>query len=79
MDQAGHYLNSFRRLADPLTALTFYLSASVVFRALSRPARCLADSTSLEQANKALHTMGIKTELDLERERYQIDRRYDVE
>ncbi|MFQ5852407.1 MAG: DUF1152 domain-containing protein [Candidatus Binatia bacterium] len=55
----------------PLTALTFYLSPSVVFRALSRPARCVAQSASMEEANEALHAMGLKTELDLERERYQ--------
>jgi hypothetical protein len=28
------------------------------------------ESTSLEGANDALHAIGIKTELDLERERY---------
>ncbi len=55
----------------PLTALTFYLSPSVVFQSLSRPARSVAQSTSLEEANEALHAMGLKTELDLERERYR--------
>ncbi len=55
----------------PLTTLTFYLSASVLFNTLSRPARAVAASTSLEEANDALHRLGIKTELDLEREREQ--------
>jgi len=55
----------------PLTALTFYLSPSVVFQSLSRPARSVAQSTSLEEANEALHAMGLKTELDLERDRYR--------
>jgi hypothetical protein len=53
----------------PLTTLTFYLSASVLFHTLSRPAQAVAPSRSLEEANDALHVLGIKTELDLERER----------
>ena len=55
----------------PLTTLTFYLSASVLFHTLSRPAQAAAASTSLEEANDALHRLGIKSELDLERERAQ--------
>ena len=55
----------------PLTALTFFLSPSVVFQTLSRPAQALAGSTTLEEADAALHTIGLKTELDLERERYR--------
>jgi hypothetical protein len=55
----------------PLTTLTFYLSASVVFHSLSRPAQAVAPSTSLEDANEALHRLGIKSELDLERARVQ--------
>jgi hypothetical protein len=54
----------------PLTALTFFMSAAKLFQTLSRPAQALRASASLEAANDALHTMGIKTELDLERERY---------
>jgi hypothetical protein len=53
----------------PLTTLTFYLSPSAVFHILSRPARAVASSTSLEEANDALHRLAIKSELDLERER----------
>ena len=55
----------------PLTALTFFLSPSVIFHTLSRPARALAGSASLEEANVALHAIGLKTEIDLERERYR--------
>jgi hypothetical protein len=40
-----------------------------VFEAVARPARTVASSTSLEEANAALNELGIKTELDLERER----------
>ena len=55
----------------PLTALTFFISPTVLFRTLSRPARAVAQSGSLEEANEALHAIGLNTELDLERERYQ--------
>jgi hypothetical protein len=55
----------------PLTALTFYLAPSVVFETLSRPARCVAQSASLEEANDALHGMGLRTEFDLEQARYE--------
>lgn len=53
----------------PLTTLTFYLTPSAVFESVARPARTVASSTSLEEANTALNGLGIKTELDLERER----------
>lgn len=55
----------------PLTMLTFYLSPSIVFHTLSRPAQALQRSKSLEEANEALHSLGLKTEFDLERERYR--------
>lgn len=55
----------------PLTALTFFLSPAVLFETLSRPARAVRASASLEQANEALHALGIKTELDLERQKYR--------
>jgi len=55
----------------PLAALTFFLSPTAVLNTVSRPGRSVAKSASLEEANEALHTLGLKTELDLERERYQ--------
>lgn len=55
----------------PLTTLTFFLSPGAIYRTLSRPARALSHSASLEEANDALHSIGLKTELDLERERYE--------
>lgn len=54
----------------PLTALTFFLSATKLFQTLARPARAVSESSSLEEANDALHAIGIRTELDLERQRY---------
>jgi hypothetical protein len=53
----------------PLTTLTFYLSPSILYQSIARPAQAVAFSTSLEEANDALHQLGIKSELDLERER----------
>lgn len=56
----------------PLATLTFYLTPSVVFHTVSRPAQAVAASTSLEDANEALHAIGIKSELDLERARASV-------
>jgi len=55
----------------PLSALTFFMSATKVFETLSRPAQAIYTSSSLDQANDALHAIGIKTELDAERDCYQ--------
>ena len=55
----------------PLTALTFFMSASILFDTLSRPAQAVYSSSSLDQANDALHAIGIVTELDAERKYYQ--------
>jgi hypothetical protein len=55
----------------PLTALTFFISTSLLYETLSRPAQAVRACASLEAANDALHAIGIKTELDLERERYR--------
>ncbi|HZD40664.1 MAG TPA: DUF1152 domain-containing protein [Terriglobales bacterium] len=61
----------------PLTALTFFISASVLFESRSRPAQAVFDTASLEEANEALHAIGIRSELDLERARYQAAKAYD--
>jgi hypothetical protein len=55
----------------PLTALTFFLATRVLYETLAKPAQAVRACDSLESANDALHAMGIKTELDLERERYR--------
>ncbi|HXG21263.1 MAG TPA: DUF1152 domain-containing protein [Methylomirabilota bacterium] len=54
----------------PLTTLTFYLTPSAVFNMVARPARAVAGAHSLEEANDALHRLSIKSELDVERERF---------
>jgi len=55
----------------PLTALTFLMSATKLYETLSRPARAVRASASLEDANDALHAIGISTELDFERAKYR--------
>jgi hypothetical protein len=52
----------------PLTALTFFVSPTKLYETLSRPAQAVRDSTSLDEANAALHALNIQTELDYERE-----------
>lgn len=59
----------------PLAALTFFLSPEVLYDTLSRPARAVRGTGSLEAANDALHAIGVKTELDLERARRARERR----
>jgi hypothetical protein len=53
---------------SPLATLTFFLSAPILFRELSRPARAVRASRCLDEANEALHALGLRTELDFERE-----------
>jgi hypothetical protein len=55
----------------PLTTITFFISTTALYETLSRPAQAVRESRSIEQANDALHKIGIKTELDLERARYR--------
>jgi len=55
----------------PLTALTFFISTTKLYDSLGRPAQALRQTSSLDQANDALHAIGIRTELDYERSHYQ--------
>jgi len=54
----------------PLTALTFFVSTAALYDTLARPARAVRNSSSIEEANDALHAIGIATELDFERRFY---------
>ena len=55
----------------PLTTLIFFMFATKLLHTLARPAQALLHSVSLEQANDALHAIGIRTELDYERRIYK--------
>lgn len=52
-----------------ISTITFYLTPSVVFEKISKPARTVSECRSLAEANEALHKLGLKTELDYELER----------
>ena len=58
----------------PLTTLTFFMSPEKLYASLSRPAQAVRESTSLDEANNALHGLGIYTELDFERDHYKATR-----
>ncbi len=51
-----------------VAALTYYFDVGVAFSGVGRLARAVADATSLEQANAALGRLGVRTELDVERD-----------
>jgi hypothetical protein len=51
-----------------IAALTVYLAVEPTVRATGRLARAVAGESDLDAANEALHRLGVRTELDLERE-----------
>lgn len=51
-----------------IAAQTFFLDVGATLAAAGRLARAVADAADLEAANDALHELGIRTELDLERD-----------
>ena len=55
----------------PLAALTVYFDIGAALASAARLARAVADAGSLEEANDVLHGLGVRTELDLERESWQ--------
>jgi hypothetical protein len=51
-----------------VAAATFYLDVEVTYTSVGRLARAVAAADSLEAANRALGELGVRTELDLERD-----------
>ncbi len=51
------------------STVTIYIDPVVLFEKISVLARLIAKCTGIEEANRSLHEFGIKSELDLERER----------
>lgn len=51
-----------------LASVTFYLDVEATIRAVGRLAGAVAGAESLEEANRALNEIGVRTELDLERD-----------
>jgi hypothetical protein len=56
-----------RLLLSPFGAMTFYFDPAVALETEAPLARAVMDAADLEHANEALHTLGVRTELDLER------------
>jgi hypothetical protein len=54
---------------SPVATLTFFFDIGVAMRSVARLARAVAEAPSLEAANDALHALGVRSELDVERER----------
>jgi hypothetical protein len=55
----------------PLTTLTFFIATTKLYDTLARPAQAVCHSSSLDEANDALHAINIRSELDYERSFYQ--------
>jgi hypothetical protein len=55
-----------------LAAVTFYLDVQRTLRAAGRLAAAVDQADSLEEANAALHDLGVRTELDLERDAVRV-------
>ena len=53
---------------SPLGALTFFFSVPVALATAARLAQAVRGAEDLEAANDALHALGVRTELDLERD-----------
>ncbi|HEY1596368.1 MAG TPA: DUF1152 domain-containing protein [Thermoleophilaceae bacterium] len=53
---------------SPLGALTIYLDPALAVSSAARLAKAVYDAPSLEEANDVLGALGVRTELDLERE-----------
>lgn len=51
----------------PATTLTYYLDPATAVQTVAVPAVRVAGTASLDEANEALHAMGLRTELDRER------------
>lgn len=54
---------------SPAAAVTIYFDVPAAIAAVGRLARAVANATTLDGANDALHELGVRSELDLERER----------
>jgi hypothetical protein len=55
-------------MLTPIATLTLFLDVEAMIEATGRLARAVYGATSLDQANDALHALGVRTELDLERD-----------
>ncbi len=54
------------------STVTYYFSTKVVYESVSGLPKCVYRCRTLEEANDALHAIGVHTELDIERERQEL-------
>ncbi|HKP91974.1 MAG TPA: DUF1152 domain-containing protein, partial [Thermoleophilaceae bacterium] len=52
---------------SPVATLTAYFDVAAAVRSTARLAAAVRDATDIEEANEALHGLGVRSELDLER------------
>jgi hypothetical protein len=55
-------------LLSPIAALTFYFSIEAALATAARLAFAVLDAGDLDEANAALDSLGVRTELDWERD-----------
>ena len=53
------------------STVTYYFSPGTLYNKISKLARCVRKAKSLEEANEALHSIGVRSELDIEIERLE--------
>jgi hypothetical protein len=53
---------------SPVCCVTFYVRPTVLMDRVSALARSVQGAATLKEANEALHSLGLRTELDLEQE-----------
>jgi hypothetical protein len=59
---------------SPVGALTFYFDPVAALRSAARLAAAVTDARDLDDANEILHGLGVRTELDYERDALHTDR-----
>lgn len=55
------------------STVTYYFSPTVLYEKLSVLSRQVSGTSSLTEANEALHAMGVRTELDIELDKYALE------
>ncbi len=55
------------------STVTYYFSPAVLYEKLSVLSRRVSGARSLTEANEALHTVGVRTELDIELDKYALE------
>ena len=60
---------------SPVGALTFYFDVAKAIWSAARLAATVVDAESLDHANELLHELGVRTELDYERDALHTVRR----